>query len=429
MRNAFCWNQRLPTNREFSDAMRISIPSLPSLLLVISLALALSPVASAAEDKSDANTEAVAEQATPEADKETQQEQPKEQETPITPLRVQPFPDAERHQGLIDYLKLHQRQQEVMTLVAGETSFYGLFLRERSGDPQGGVLILHDLEQHGHWPTLVAPLREGLTEHGWTTLALELPSAPAQTLPPRSIEPEPQAITDIPDSEQNTNTDITLEADDTGTKDDTSDQTLDTGITNKGITITAKQKVKADAEPDTTMAGNADDENSANIASPSFANNLGQTAQPEADNNYNQEIQARIAAGLSFLNERGQLNIAIIAIGDSAIWAAQLIQSRQRENDNARGIALLMINPREHPNSALRLTQVIETLDIPILDIITGDNRSPEWEQQDRKGAMKRKHLNGYQQIVQHSSSIEDPSVNRRIRGWLKTHAAGTEVP
>lgn len=315
-------------------------------------------------------------------------------------LRVRPYPDAERHQSLIEYLQQHQRQQEVMTLVAGEASFYGLFLRERSGNPQGGILILHDLEQHGHWPTLVAPLREGLTEHGWTTLAIELPTAPEQPLPARSnsaVTTPPPASTSTPATDTDPNENDTTEAQPSE----------------------ATNLVPTTGTTDTTGT---------TPATPAIQNAIASDDKAIV-NQYDQDIQARIEAGLSFLNSRGQLNLAIIAVGDSAIWAAKHIQSRQRDNDNARGIALLMINAREFPGSPLRLTQVLETLDVPILDLITGDSTQSDWQINDRKGAMKRKHLMGYQQIQQSSASIRDTSINRRIRGWLKSNAAGTELP
>ena len=315
-------------------------------------------------------------------------------------LRVRPYPDAERHQSLIEYLQQHQRQQEVMTLVAGEASFYGLFLRERSGNPQGGILILHDLEQHGHWPTLVAPLREGLTEHGWTTLAIELPTTPEQPLPARSnsaVTTPPPASTSTPA----TNTDP-----------------------NENDTTEAQPSEATNLVPTTGTT----DTTGTTPATPAIQNAIASDDKAIV-NQYDQDIQARIEAGLSFLNSRGQLNLAIIAVGDSAIWAAKHIQSRQRDNDNARGIALLMINAREFPGSPLRLTQVLETLDVPILDLITGDSTQSDWQINDRKGAMKRKHLMGYQQIQQSSASIRDTSINRRIRGWLKSNAAGTELP
>ena len=57
-----------------------------------------------------------------------------------------------------------------------------MFLAEATGNPQGGVLILHDNQQHGHWPDIVAPLREYLPQHGWSTLSIELPDTPAEQL-------------------------------------------------------------------------------------------------------------------------------------------------------------------------------------------------------------------------------------------------------
>lgn len=375
------------------------IPLLVTLMTAVSLNLYTH--AADEEETNLVNENAATETATANSQVDTETPSTAEDTSPESQnsarLRVRPYPDAERHQSLIEYLQQHQRQQEVMTLVAGEASFYGLFLRERSGNPQGGILILHDLEQHGHWPTLVAPLREGLTEHGWTTLAIELPTTPEQPLPARSnsaVTTPPPASTSTPATYTDPNENDTTKAQPS----EATNLVPTTGTT--------------DTTPATPAIQNA-------IASDDKA----------IVNQYDQDIQARIEAGLSFLNSRGQLNLAIIAVGDSAIWAAKHIQSRQRDNDNARGIALLMINAREFPGSPLRLTQVLETLDVPILDLITGDSTQSDWQINDRKGAMKRKHLMGYQQIQQSSASIRDTSINRRIRGWLKSNAAGTELP
>jgi hypothetical protein len=400
MRNAFCCKLPIYLKREFSDAMRI--PLLVTLMTAVSFNLYTH--AADEEETNLVNDNAATETATANSQVDTETPSTAEDTSPESQnsarLRVRPYPDAERHQSLIEYLQQHQRQQEVMTLVAGEASFYGLFLRERSGNPQGGILILHDLEQHGHWPTLVAPLREGLTEHGWTTLAIELPTAPEQPLPARSnsaATTPPPASTSTPATDTDPNENDTTEAQPSE----------------------ATNLVPTTGTTDTTGT---------TPATPAIQNAIASDDKAIV-NQYDQDIQARIEAGLSFLNSRGQLNLAIIAVGDSAIWAAKHIQSRQRDNDNARGIALLMINAREFPGSPLRLTQVLETLDVPILDLITGDSTQSDWQINDRKGAMKRKHLMGYQQIQQSSASIRDTSINRRIRGWLKSNAAGTELP
>jgi len=91
-----------------------------------------------------------------------------------------------------------------------------------------------------------------------------------------------------------------------------------------------------------------------------------------------------------------------------------------------------MIDAREHTLSALTVEQVLETLDAPILDLITDDRSADaatrQWQQTSRLGAMKRKKRQQYHQIEQSTRDTPERVV-RRIRGWLKRHAAGTELP
>ena len=106
------------------------------------------------------------------------------------PHRVTPDLPHNREQSVIRHLQQHQRPHEAVEMVAAETAFTGLLLRNRSRNPQGGVLILHDQGQHSHWPDSAGPLREYLPDYGWTTLSIALPDAPPPTLPARS-EPLP----------------------------------------------------------------------------------------------------------------------------------------------------------------------------------------------------------------------------------------------
>lgn len=345
----------------------------------------------------------------PEGDTDESSAETEEASAPIIPLRAVPYPDAERHESLIEYMALHQRSQEVVTLIGANDSFYGLFLREETGSPQGGALILHDLGQHGHWPELVAPLRQDLPEYGWTTLAIELPAVPVERLPPRKPTPPPAA----PDETNEGADQAPEEADSEQTAKDTSDATQEiTGSDDVDITGTEKAASK---EQDTTETD-----------TPGTDAGLSGEEKREA---YAEEITAHLQAGLEYLGSRGQLNSVLIAHGDSAVWAALAVQRRQADTENARGMALIMVDAREHPLSALRLTQVLETLEIPVLDILTADSRSTHWEDKQRLGAMKRRHRDTYQQIRLSSASADSTSVLRRIRGWLKTHAAGTELP
>ncbi|MEC7548185.1 MAG: DUF3530 family protein [Pseudomonadota bacterium] len=358
--------------------------SLPSVLFVLSLISMLPTTYVYAEDDASApgstETSDDAEQAP----------------APVTPMRATPYPASERHQSLIEHMTLFQRAEEVVTLIAdgngAADSFYGLFLRERSGNPQGGALILHDLGQHAHWPELVAPLREGLTESGWTTLAIELPSPPADRLPIRQPQ---QEVPSSAETEENDQADAP-ESPSEESQEEPSNTSLEEQETNE-VAGTTEETTGLSVEEQRQM--------------------------------YTGSMTARINSGLSYLASRGQLNNVIIAHGDAAVWAAGIVQARQRETENANGMVLIMVDAREHPLSPLRLNQIFDTLEIPVLDILTADARSTEWQDQQRLGAMKRKHRSGYQQIRLSSASADSVTVLRRIRGWLKTNAAGTELP
>lgn len=324
-----------------------------------------------------------------------------EVETPasVTPIRAMPYPASERHQSLIEHMTLFQRAEEVVTLTVDGSgaadSFYGLFLRERSGNPQGGALILHDLGQHAHWPALVAPLREGLTESGWTTLAIELPSPPINRLPVRQPQ---QEVPSSAETEENDQAD-------------------------------ASQSPSEESQEEPSNAPLDDrEEQETNEVAGTTEETTGPSVE-EQRQMYTGSMTARINSGLSYLASRGQLNNVIVAHGDTAVWAAGIVQARQRETENANGIVLIMVDAREHPLSPLRLNQILDTIEVPVLNIFSADARSTEWQHQQRLGAMKRKKRSGYQQIHLTSASSNSQVLLRRVKGWLKTNAAGTELP
>src|SRR5690606_5194752 len=72
-------------------------------------------------------------------------------------------------------------------LPLGEQEFYALYQPHQTAQPLGGVVLLHDVGQHGDWPRLIRPLRLGLAEHGWSTLSLNLQEAPGVELPSRVL--------------------------------------------------------------------------------------------------------------------------------------------------------------------------------------------------------------------------------------------------
>jgi pimeloyl-ACP methyl ester carboxylesterase len=63
---------------------------------------------------------------------------------------------------------------------AGQPNFFALLSPAASPTKirRGGVILLHGLGAHPDWPEVIAPLRAGLPEAGWTTLSIQLPIRP-----------------------------------------------------------------------------------------------------------------------------------------------------------------------------------------------------------------------------------------------------------
>lgn len=84
------------------------------------------------------------------------------------------------HQRQSDDLARHLAQQalpgeQVLELEANDTSFLALKRVQRTANPQGGILILHDAGHTPDWPVHLQQARRFLPEAGWTTLAISLP--------------------------------------------------------------------------------------------------------------------------------------------------------------------------------------------------------------------------------------------------------------
>lgn len=56
-----------------------------------------------------------------------------------------------------------------------QTKFFAVFNPDQSGQPKGGVIILHDANSHPDKSEVIRPLRQDLPEHGWATISIQLP--------------------------------------------------------------------------------------------------------------------------------------------------------------------------------------------------------------------------------------------------------------
>lgn len=62
-----------------------------------------------------------------------------------------------------------------LQLEAGGHRFLAITMAPEHGPARGAALILHGRGLHPDWETVVKPLRTGLAESGWHTLAIQLP--------------------------------------------------------------------------------------------------------------------------------------------------------------------------------------------------------------------------------------------------------------
>ena len=72
------------------------------------------------------------------------------------------------------------------------------------------------------------------------------------------------------------------------------------------------------------------------------------------------------------------------------------------------------------------------TIDLPFLELVTQRSPAAKRKAKLRRGHMKNKKRKKYLQIMldnEYSYQEQDSQVTRRVRGWLKTNAGGTELP
>lgn len=84
-------------------------------------------------------------------------------------------PDLEREKRLSEQIIDAIFDGEPVWLDAAGHQFLGIYTESQSDSSNRAVLILHGRGYHPDWEQVVRPLRIGLTESGWNTLALQMP--------------------------------------------------------------------------------------------------------------------------------------------------------------------------------------------------------------------------------------------------------------
>ncbi len=407
-----------------------------TILLLISTSMSF--LAVAADENStetDAENQTDNEAATEDenVDNESENEGEESNTTKQTILIKRHIPNTEdkRSAALLHHMILMKRADEVINLSNAQENFYGLYLPQASSQPQGAILILHDKQQHGHWPEVIGPLREYLPLFGWSTLTIELPD----TLKRQRIARQGFSI--AKDTKQKPSEEDTSEA--TAQEGENSADTPETENQDPNDNDGPEEIEAEDLEGDNPEA--EDNDNEPALPRLDKLPDLPITeiaAQPEREiivdliADYQSQNRERINTAIEYLNQQNQYNIVIIGFGQGASWAIDYAHRKLQQNTETKGLALITIDALPNPYDEGLINQQLAEIHLPYLDLLQNKKRIFDRSAKKRLAIMRRNNNAKYQQIVTQEingyDELENPT-NRRIRGWIKKNAGGTQIP
>lgn len=89
---------------------------------------------------------------------------------------------TDREQQLAEQLLAADPVGTPIWLEAPDGEFLALHYAASGALSRRAVLLVHQLGGHPDWPEVIAPLRTGLPNHGWSTLSLQMPLLPTSAL-------------------------------------------------------------------------------------------------------------------------------------------------------------------------------------------------------------------------------------------------------
>ncbi len=290
--------------------------------------------------------------------------------------RVMPDPARQRQ---ADLALAQTPETEVVWLELDDEKQLALLQQATTATPTGSILIFTDPTTGADWPDLIHPLRTQLTEYGWNTLSLSLPTPPSVAIPERTLP-----------SLQNRNQIQTAE--------------------------TASESGAAPNAETNSDAETADD-------SQTVANSTETTSPEELINTYQQQIVTLGNLAANRLAEvPGEITV-ILGIGEGAVWAMHYFAQDELQENRF----LVLLDPMQTEGiNAPELLQMIKDSQAPILDLWFNNNRYQQQQATLRKHTALRSGNPGYRQIRLNQRS-NDPRkeplwLTRQVRGILKNH-------
>ena len=333
---------------------------------------------------------------------------------------------------LLEHMTLMGREDEVVSLNTAEEEFYGLYLPQANGQPQGGILILHDEQQHGHWPDIIGPLREYLPQFGWSTLTIELPDQLKRQRIPRPI------LNDLTPADEPLADDSEL-ADGDSALAQNSDDTNDEDI-NKEAKDSVGPESAEPAKVEDELTQTTEDEGEPALPrldklpdlpsiEPEILNQEEKVIDLIAD--YQAQNRQRINAAIDYLQQQNQFNLIVIGFGRGASWAIDYVHQQVQQEEEPKGLTLITIDALPNPYDKDLINQQLVDISLPYLDLLQNQTYAIDKTAAKRLAIMRRNGNPDYQQILTQEISsyheLENPT-NRRIRGWIKSNAGGSLI-
>lgn len=292
---------------------------------------------------------------------------------------VERAPIGERSQEEANSLERQLPVREQQQLKAGEEHFLALWQPANASEPSGLVILLPGDGETADWPEAIGPVRRGLPNSGWSTLAVTLPDPSEDPLPPRPLKTEEPS---------------------------------------KAEPAVSPEKAQEEGPANTEQAGSV--EPNTDPAPPPLSRDAIQKTQTE-------RVFARIEAALAFARQQKPKAIVLLGHGTGAYWATQFLVTN--EPGDVRNLLLVAAELPAGYEPALEDS-------LPELKLATGDFYYKD-QPADRDAALRRSHASkrqkhpAYIQIAMKGlpgdRATEQEQLIRRIRGWLTLHLeAGT---
>ena len=280
--------------------------------------------------------------------------------------------------------------------------FLAYWQADRSGQPDGALLILHSEGASPVWQNTTLPLHESLPDHGWATFALALPEPGAKKIPARTFAVKTLPVTPKPTDEA---------AGEAG-------EVSEVGEGEVGEVEEATQAPVQPAEPPKKTADNTSN-------------------KVPVD----QIIESRLESALRFLHDKGQFNIVIVGSGMNALHAQKFIdkitpkiQNPQLQGQLEKPIrAMVLLNSRTAAvDQKEKFTDWFSDPELPVLDIFFKNDPRNQLAAKQRKSIAKRRGVVSYTQVAMNEFSGErswgENRLSRRIRSFIEKNASGVEV-